>query len=125
MFESSQDLLYIVLSFSVLWFTVFLCWLLYQAARVLKNANDIIENLTHKLELISDAVEFIRKKVDTATDHMGSVSKFVTGTIGTMVMNKMSKKFEEKLEDEDASADAQRKKKKKKAAKRRKTAKKS
>ena len=43
MFNTPQDLLYIVLSFCVLWFTVFLCWLLYQAARVLKNANEIIE----------------------------------------------------------------------------------
>lgn len=100
MFESSQDLLYIVLAFCVLWFTVFLCWLMYQAARVLKNANEIIENLTNKLELISDAVEFIRKKVDNVSDHMGSVSKFLTGTIGSMVMNRLSKKLDEQLEDD-------------------------
>jgi len=100
MFETPQDLLYIILSFCVLWFTVFLCWLLYQAARVLKNANDIIENLTNKLELIADAVEFIRAKVDTVTDHMGSVSKFVSGTVGSIFMKKMTNAFEEKLEGE-------------------------
>ncbi len=114
MFETSQDLLYIVLSFSVLWFTVFLCWLLYQAARVLKNANDIIENVTAKLELIADAVEFIRGKVDTATNHMGSVSKFVSGTVGKVVMNKMSSAFEEKVKEKPKKATKKRKAKKKK-----------
>ena len=111
MFESSQDLLYIVLSFSVLWFTVFLCWLMYQAARVLKNANDIIENLTNKLELIADAVEFIRAKVDTATDHMGSVSKFVSGTVGKMVMGKLTSQFEEKVKERTESKKKVKKKK--------------
>ncbi|EKD24509.1 MAG: hypothetical protein ACD_80C00225G0002 [uncultured bacterium (gcode 4)] len=100
MFDTPQDLLYIVLSFCILWFTVFLCWLLYQAVRVLKNANEIIENVTNKLELISDAVEFIRKKVDNVSDHMGSVSKFFTGTIGAMVMNKLSSQLEKKLSKE-------------------------
>ena len=41
MLETSKDLLYVVLSLCILWFTVFLCWLLYQAGRVLKNANKI------------------------------------------------------------------------------------
>ncbi|OIO20465.1 MAG: hypothetical protein CO029_02890 [Candidatus Magasanikbacteria bacterium CG_4_9_14_0_2_um_filter_41_10] len=111
MFNTPQDLLYIVLSFCVLWFTVFLCWLLYQAARVLKNANEIIENVTNKLELISDAVEFIRKKVDNVSDHMGSVSKFFTGTIGTMVMNKLTSQLEKKISGEDGGKKKKAKKK--------------
>lgn len=103
MFETPQDLLYVVLSFSILWFTVFLCWLLYQAARVLKNANEIIENLTHKLELIANALEFIRGKIDTVTDHMGSVSKFVSGTVGTIVMDSLSRKLDKKLGEDKRS----------------------
>ncbi|PIZ95442.1 MAG: hypothetical protein COX81_00795 [Candidatus Magasanikbacteria bacterium CG_4_10_14_0_2_um_filter_37_12] len=113
MFNTSQDLLYIVLSLSILWFTVFLCWLLYQAARVLRNANEIIENLTHKLEIISDAVEFIRAKVDKATDHMGAVSKFVSGTVGKLVMNKFENAFETKLINKDSKINKKKRKEKK------------
>ena len=77
--STSQDLLYIVLALCILWFTVFLCWLLYQAARTLKNANEIVENLNHKLELITEAVRFIRDKMDTMSTHVGVVGKICGG----------------------------------------------
>lgn len=97
MLSSTQDILYIVLAFSIIWFTVFLCYLLYQAARVLRNANRIVENLTNKLELIADAVQFIKNKVDSATDHMSTLTRMVSGTVGKAVMNKLSSKLEERI----------------------------
>lgn len=98
MFDTSQDLLYVILSFCVLWFTVFLCWLLYQAARVLRNANFIIENLTHKLELITEAVEFIKHKVDNVSGHMGVISSMFANLVEKFVVNKLSQKLEERVE---------------------------
>lgn len=97
MLENSKDILYIVLSLSILWFTVFLCWLLYQAARVLKNANEIIENLTNKLELITDAVSFIRGKVDHLSSSMGTVSGMVTSLVEKFLVNKFSEKLEDRV----------------------------
>lgn len=97
--NTTLDLLYIVLSLSILWFTVFLCWLLYQAARVLKNANDIIENVSHKLEIIVDAVEYMRDKVDNVSGHMGIVSKLVTSIFEKIIVGKMSSVFEEEIEE--------------------------
>lgn len=98
MFETSKDLLYVVLSLSIVWFTVFLCWLLYQAARALRNANKIIENLMHKLELITDAVDFIRRKVDHMSSHVGTVSGVISNLMGKFVVNKLSDKLDEHLE---------------------------
>lgn len=98
MFDSTKDLLYIVLSLSILWFTVFLCWVLYQAARALKNFNEIIENVTDKLEMISDAVEFIRSKVDNITGKMGIVSTMATGLVEKFLVGKLSDKLEERIE---------------------------
>lgn len=80
---------------------------------MLKNANDIIENLTNKLELIADAVEFMRGKVDTVTDHMGSVSKVVSGAVGKIIMNKMSNAFEEKIKEKPKKKSTKRKTRKK------------
>ncbi len=99
--QSSQDILYIVLALCVLWFTVFLCWLLYQAARVLRNANRIIESLARKLELISDAVEFIKQRVDGLSSHMGVVRSLATGFMEKYVVGKLTKKFSEKMEEEE------------------------
>ena|SRR3989338_4787163 len=93
--ENSLDVLYIVLALCILWFTVFLCWLLYQAARVLRNANAIIENLMEKLELISDAVQFIKGKVEGLTHSMGAVS----GMMGTLAERFMVGKLEKALGD--------------------------
>ena len=96
--ESSQDLLYIVLSLSILWFTIFLCWLLYQAARALKNANDIIENVSQKLELISEGVQFMRDKVDSMSSHMGVIGKVASGLVEKFVMGKLNDKLEGRSE---------------------------
>jgi len=95
--ETSQDIFYIVLSFSVIWFTVFLCWLLYQAARFLRNANDIVESIDEKMEIITEAVQFIRERVDKATGHMGTVSKMVSKLVEKFVVGKLAEKFEEKF----------------------------
>lgn len=93
MLESTQDLLYIVLALAILWVTVFLCWLLYQAARVLRNANRIVESLMHKLELIVDAVEFMKHKVDDLTSGVGTVQRLLGGAIERFIVSKVSKKM--------------------------------
>ncbi len=96
MLNTSQDLLYIVLSLCIIWFTVFLCWLLYQAARTLKNANKIIENVSDKLELITDAVTFIKGKVDHLSSGMGMVSGMITTLVEKFVVNKLSSTLEKR-----------------------------
>lgn len=111
MFDSTRDLLYIVLSLSILWFTVFLCWVLYQAARALKNFNEIIESVTDKLEMISDAVEFIRDKVDNITGKMGIVSTVATGLIEKFVVGKISDKLEDRKEKKKITKKTTKKKK--------------
>ena|SRR3989344_445891 len=98
MLSSSQDLLYIVLSLSILWFTVFLCWLLYQAARVLKNANEIIEDLTQKLELIGNAIDFIGRKIEGISSSAGVMSKMMTGLVERFILGKLSSSLEERAE---------------------------
>ena len=43
MFQSSQDLLYLVLAFCVLWFTIFLCWALYYVIMFLRDVRNTSE----------------------------------------------------------------------------------
>ena len=97
MLENSKDLLFIVLSLAILWFTVFLCWLLYQAARVLKNANDIIENVSQKLELIVEAIHFIKDKVEKLSGTMGIMNTMVGGLLEKFVVNKLTQKIDDKI----------------------------
>lgn len=97
MFQTSQDLLYIVLSLAIIWFTVFLCWLMYQAGRTLRNVNRIVEAALEKMEMISTAVEFIRKKVDGMSSHLGAVSGIASGLFEKFVVRRLSDKLDEKM----------------------------
>ena len=94
MFQTSQDLLFVVLSLSIFWFTIFLCWLLYQAARTLRNINKISEILIEKLELISEAVTFMRDKVDHLSSKMGVVSSMLSGLVEKFIVGKISDNLE-------------------------------
>ena len=113
-FEWSLDLLYIVLALCILWFTVFLCWLLYQAARFLKNANDIVESVSEKLELIAEAVEFIRAKVDKMTNSMGVVSKLTSSLVEKFILGKLSQDFDQMCDEKPKKTTKKRKSAKKK-----------
>jgi len=97
MFETSKDLLFVVLSLSIFWFTIFLCWLLYQAARTLRNINRIAEILTEKLELISDAVTFMRDRVDHLSRKMGVVSSMLSGLVEKFIVGKLADKLDDRM----------------------------
>ena len=86
MFDSSKDILYVVLSFCIIWITVFLCWMFYYLMRLLKNANEITEEFRMRFQALLEVVHYVREKVDQisnlltlATDGAtGLVKKFVT-----------------------------------------------
>lgn len=99
---SSQELLYLVIAICLVWFTVFLCWLLYQAARVLQNANRVVESLAHKLELINDAVQYMRSKVDGVSKNMGVVSSMIAGLAEKFVVGKLASSFEKRVASKSA-----------------------
>jgi hypothetical protein len=71
----------------------------------LRNANDIIENLTGKLELITDAVHFIKDKVDGLSSTMGIMNTLVGGLAEKFLVKKLlGKKIENKIAEKKKSA---------------------
>jgi len=88
------DILYIVLAFSVLWFTAFLCWLIWQVAMILKNVNDTLTEAREKMSKIEATLAAIRERFDHAT---GSLSLLVEGGKKVMdyVVDKKKKKDQE------------------------------
>ncbi len=102
LFESSQDLLYIILSVCALWFTVFLCWLLFQAARFVRNANLIVENVTEKLEMLNEAVNVVKKKMEVMNGHMGLVSSLASTLVEKFIVQKMGAALEKRTGEKSA-----------------------
>ena len=104
MVSTGQDLLFIVLSLCILWFTVFLCWLLYQAARVLRNANLMVEHVLQKLEMIVDAMKFVRERVEKITGSLGTMTSLVANLVEKVVVGTIAKKMNERVKKRRAES---------------------
>lgn len=104
MIETSKDILYIVISFCVLWATVFLCWMFYYAGKILKNTSQIIEEFRVRLQALADAIGYIQEKVEYMSLAMSSVFKGVGDTVKDTVIKKAKNWMNKKSDDYDNSA---------------------
>jgi cell division protein FtsB len=77
MIETSKDLLYVVLAFSVLWLTIFLSWMLYYVIIMLRQVNQVITGFKAKMEKLSQAVEKIKEKFENTSAYLGLIGKAV------------------------------------------------
>lgn len=82
--ETSQVILYITVSICTLVFTGFLCWVLFYLAHLLKQSNQITEELHTKIQDWSEAVDEIKERVmntaatlTTLGDQVGRVVDFI------------------------------------------------
>ena len=86
--ETSKDVLYLVISLCVLWATVFLCWMFYYVIRILKNANQIVEEFRMRLQGLTEAINYIRGKVEHMSGLMALAGSGVTGLVKKVVSRK-------------------------------------
>ncbi len=88
MFDSSKDILYIVIAGCIGIFTAFVCWMFYYLIRILKNTSQIIEEIRGRLDDLSAAIGSVREKVDQLSGIMNLFSDGVTGLVKKMVSRK-------------------------------------
>ena len=65
MFDTSKDILNLVIAFSVFWLAIWLSWIFYQIGKGLKNMN-------RTLDSVQKVLEGIRKGVDQFRDRAGT-----------------------------------------------------
>ncbi|HMB26007.1 MAG TPA: hypothetical protein VKP03_01175 [Patescibacteria group bacterium] len=63
MFQTSQDLFYVVMAFCVLWFTVFLCWALYYLIKVLKQTDQVMLEVRTKVKTVSGLIHGLKYRI--------------------------------------------------------------
>lgn len=88
MFETSKDILNLVISFCVIWITIFLCWMFYYAAKILKNTSQIVEEFRMRLQLLTDAINYVKHKVEQISAALGVVGSGVAGYVKKVVAKK-------------------------------------
>lgn len=94
MFTNSRDVLYLVISFCVVWVTFFLCWMFYYLMRLLRNANEIVEEFRVRLQALTEAISYIRGKVE----HMSGLLTLITEGASGLVQKVIAKKTSEWVE---------------------------
>ncbi len=68
--ETSKDILYIVISFSVLLVSIFLCWAIYYVARILGEAYHLITDARKKLEVLERLMVTLREKLEQSSNYL-------------------------------------------------------
>jgi hypothetical protein len=80
----SQDILFIVLAFCALWFTAFLCWLMYQAASLLRHVHGLVDEIKIKVASLEDAVMGMKRKFEGNIAMVSSIAEGVKKIIDAM-----------------------------------------
>ena len=70
----TQDVLYMVLAFCALWFTMFLCWVMYQAASLLRRVHGLVDEVREKVNELVDGVSAMRMKFEGNLNVLSSVA---------------------------------------------------
>ncbi len=87
----SKDILFFVLAFCVLWFTLFVSWLIWQVAMILKNVNDTVSDAREKLGLIEKAIVGVREKFEHMSGMVGIVGKGIERVVEYAMEKKRAK----------------------------------
>lgn len=103
MLDTSKDVLFIVIAFSVLWLTFFISWLLFYVIMIVKSAHDLVKNIKRKLDLFEDVLTTVKERVEHSASHLTllveSVGKIIEFALDKKA-NKTSSKKRKKIEEE-------------------------
>jgi len=73
--ESTKDLFYLILSISVGWVAIFLCWGLYEVARMLHQANAAVSEAREKLNRLEKAIVSIKERLESSVGYLGVLAE--------------------------------------------------
>lgn len=85
MLESSKDLLNVVIAFSILWFTVFLCWGMYYFISILRNANRVTTSIRQKLEVVDNILVLVKDKLEKGSNTAAVITDSVIKLTGLII----------------------------------------
>ncbi|MCF7794744.1 hypothetical protein K9M50_00075 [Patescibacteria group bacterium] len=112
MFETSGDILNLVIAISVLLFTVFLVWTIYYVLASLKKVYRIVNELDHGVKKVLETIDTIKQKVNKSTSYLYLAGEVVKKAIDLM-KEKASTSYEDNDIEKNSSKNKSRKSKKK------------
>ena len=70
MFETSRDLLNIVIAFCILWLTIFIAWFIYYLAMIMRQSFHIIKEMRDRLHKVDEVIQSIKEKIEHSTSYL-------------------------------------------------------
>ncbi len=100
---SSQDTLLFAGAISLLFVSGFLCWVLYELARMLRQTNDLLEDTREKITRVEEFVSEISERVGSASQYLGIMASAGKEIFGWMQSRKQAslRDEEDELSDEE------------------------
>ena len=88
MFETSGDILNLVIAASVLVFTFFVCWLMYYFVMIVKHAHDMVQSIREKINRVEKILNLIQEKVEHSASYLPLLAEGVTKIVKYFVEKK-------------------------------------
>ena len=68
--QSSKDLLYIVLTFCILWLTIFLAWFIYYLAMLMRQVFLATKEMRERIKKVDDALKAFKEKIEHGASYL-------------------------------------------------------
>ena len=93
MFETSKDILNLVLAFSIIGISVFICWFLYYIIASIKKIHDTFSLFQKALQSFTELIDNVKRKLKDSSTHLkliGMLIQKIAEEIRDKVKNKKS-----------------------------------
>ncbi|MBN1325654.1 hypothetical protein JW977_01580 [Candidatus Falkowbacteria bacterium] len=99
MINSSKDILLIVLSFCILWFTIFVCWAIYYVAMILREFKKVAFDVRRKIELLEQILVAFKEKLEHTSSYVKLFVESITNLV-EFVKERKEEKVQKKKKKE-------------------------
>ena len=72
---TTHDLFYLVGAICALWITGFFCWVLYETARLMRQANDVVREGRAQLTRFERSIVAIGEKLGNVSHYLGFIAE--------------------------------------------------
>jgi hypothetical protein len=94
MYINPQDMFFVVATLCLLWVSGFLCWALYETARLMRQSNEVVTDVRDRVERVEEFVDETVEKITNLSSYAGVITK-----AGEALLGKMGSRHEESDED--------------------------
>ena len=70
MFETSRDLLNIVIALCLLWLTIFIAWFIYYLVMIMRQAFKTVKEMRSRLHKIDELIKTLKEKIEHSSSYL-------------------------------------------------------